>query len=293
MKELFKDFGIGISTSFEAFDFIFKNKLAHYYLYPIAMTLLLAYFATKGITHLAEWTRDWVMDKLGFAPEIADGWWDTVLMYIQNFTEMVIEFTLYIVFIYVAHKIMKYVVLILMSPIMALLSEKTEEILTGNEYPFEMAQFLKDIWRGVMIAMRNFFIEMAIIIGVLGFSLVCSWVFPPLAILLGPASTIFLFFIGAYFYGFSTMDYTNERRRLSVRQSVAFIKKNKGIAIGNGSVFAVFLLIPILGTYIGPIFAPIVCSVGATLAIHKKVDLGSDDNYLVPESEKGGGVVKS
>ena len=46
-----------------------------------------------------------------------------------------------------------------MSPVFAILSEKVESILTGNEYPFNIHQFLSDIWRGVKLAIRNFAIE--------------------------------------------------------------------------------------------------------------------------------------
>lgn len=286
MKKLLSDFGLGFSTSFEALGFVFKNKLAHYFLYPIAMILALAAFSANQIDKWSEVFSKAIIEWLGFSVTTPDGWWESFLMFLQKATEIVLEYTLYFLFIYVAHKLMKYAVLILMSPIMALLSEKTEEILTGNEYPFDFGQFMKDIWRGVLIAIRNLFMEVLIIIGVMGTTAVFSWIFPPLMIIVGPLSTLFLFFIGAYFYGFSTMDYTNERRRLNVKQSVQFIRHHKGIATGNGTVFSLLLIVPILGTYIGPIFAPIICSVGATLAIHKRVNLGTDDYYLYTQKEK-------
>ena len=42
------------------------------------------------------------------------------------------------------------------------------------------------------------------------------------------------------------MDYTLERH-FKYKESINFVKKNKGIAIGNGIVFMLFLLIPIIG----------------------------------------------
>ena len=177
---------------------------------------------------------------------------------------------MYIIFYYLYLKFNKYLVLILMSPIMALLSEKTEEVLTGNVYPFEWGQFMNDIWRGILIALRNMLFEIGIILVVWLVGLGLGVIFPPIMLIYTPLSAIFLFIVGAYFYGFSTMDYTNERRRLGISESVGFIRKNRWLAISNGMIFTVWLYIPI----IGPIIAPITCTAGVTLGIAKKIDLG-------------------
>ena len=71
---------------------------------------------------------------------------------------------LQIIFFLIAYLFGKYIVLILMSPIMAMLSEKTETILTGKKYPFTLKQFFRDIVRGIGIAFRNLFFQLLILL---------------------------------------------------------------------------------------------------------------------------------
>jgi len=147
-----------------------------------------------------------------------------------------------------------------MSPLLAYLSERTESIIMGHEFPFSWLQFFKDIFRGILLAFRNFFIE--ILLTVLLFFLS----FVPF---LGFATAPILFLISAYFYGFSFLDYTAERRKMKVKESVDFVKQNKGIAIGNGGIFALFLLIPFIGVSIAT-FISIISTVAASIAVLKK-----------------------
>ncbi|MCB0762627.1 MAG: EI24 domain-containing protein [Flavobacteriales bacterium] len=282
MRQLRTDFRLGIRNTFRAFNFVFEHRLGHFFLYPVLITVIIGWLGVKGVNKGVDLLKIWVYDLMGIT-EITkpdDGWWDTVVYWFQNFAEVIVSVLLYVAFYYIIHKTIKYLVLILMSPVMALLSERTEEILTGRTFPFEWGQFVKDIVRGVRIAIRNFFMETSMVLGIVILGMLISWLVPFVAFLVAPASLIATALIGAYYWGFATMDYTNERRRLSVSESVQFIRDNKGIAVGNGLLFYLMISVPVLGTYIGPVFATVMCTVGATLAIHEKVDLHNEDIIL-------------
>lgn len=153
-----------------------------------------------------------------------------------------------------------YIVVIIMSPFMAYVSEKTEQILNGNEYPFDLVQIIKDALRGILLAIRNFFME--ILISILVLLSVAVPVIGPVIVMIG--TPVILFFVSAYFYGFSFIDYTNERRKLSINESVNFVKNHKGMAVGHGLIFSLLMYIPIIGSFLSAIFA-IVSTVAATI----------------------------
>lgn len=133
----------------------------------------------------------------------------------------------------------KYLVVIILSPLLAHLSQKTEYKLTGNNYPFEMGQFLKDIKRGVRIALRNLlwqylFFLIIFIVSFLG------WKDPK------SAPVFYLIFVIAfYYYGFSFIDYVNERRKLDINESVMFVRHHWGLAIALGGIYSLMILGPV------------------------------------------------
>jgi len=137
----------------------------------------------------------------------------------------VLSFFINIVFFIVFAFISGYIVIIIMAPVLSYLSEKTEKILTGNKYNANFLQIIKDILRGVFIALRNLFIYLLFVVLMFFIS------FIPV---IGLFSPFVLFIISSYFYGFSFIDYINERQKLTIKKSVANIRQNKGIALGIG-----------------------------------------------------------
>jgi CysZ protein len=92
-------------------------------------------------------------------------------------------------------------------------------------------------------------------------------------------TTPLLFLVQAYYAGFGNMDYTLERH-YEYRDSVSFIKKNKGYAIGNGIVFMAMLLIPVIGIIL-------VLPVAVTAASKTTLKLLKEQQTQMPHQQQG------
>lgn len=158
----------------------------------------------------------------------------------------------------------KHIIMALSAPFMSPVSEKIESHLTGkNTHYHRNTTFKEQLWRGIRINMRNLGKELLITIPILLLKFI-----PVVNIF----STVLLFLVQAYYAGFGNMDYTLERH-FKYRESIQFIRKRKGIAIGNGIVFILFLLIPVIGV----IF---VLPMSVTAASLKTVTILKEENLL-------------
>ena len=145
----------------------------------------------------------------------------------------------------------KNLVLALSSPFMSMLSEKVEQKISGRKSSaaFSFNKFLRDLLRGIRIAIRNVLLE-------LFFTVILFFI--GLITFLTPLTTALIFLIQAYYAGFGNMDFTLERY-CNVRESIRFARQNRGLAIGNGAVFLLLFF-----TLIGFVFAIPLATIAAT-----------------------------
>jgi CysZ protein len=163
---------------------------------------------------------------------------------------------LWLLLMFFYFSLFKYLFLIIGSPVFAYLSEKTESIMEEKDFPFSFNQLMKDAVRGIKLALRNSLWQMFYLISLLLLSLfpVFGWITPIIAL-----------FIECYYYGFSMLDYSCERQKLSPSQSIDFINRHKGLAIGNGLVFYLMHGLIIIGWILAPAYAV----VAATISLYK------------------------
>lgn len=239
----FEDFGRGTAHYWSSLGYMFKHHLYYYFLFPLAIFFAVSY-GFYGLLESGEaYLLDQLLDWLGLNEEIEEGFWSTLKAFITGASAIIVK----IFFIATTFTIGKYIVMIVLSPVFAFLSEKIEEIETGKEYPFDMQVFIKDVLRGIKITIRNMFYELGIILA----CFIVSFFFPPFAVL----SPFIKMYFSWYFLGFAFMDYNLERKRFTLAHSIKFFRKYNGAAVASGFWFSVVYWVPLLGLMFGPILA--------------------------------------
>jgi CysZ protein len=244
---MLKEIITAIQAFFKTHRFIITHRLWKWILIPgILYTILFGagiYFFWNSSSTVIEW----MFAKTGVSNWM-EKWDDSWLRFLFIFGRIAIH----LVFLLFYFSLFKYLFLILGSPLFAWLSEKTEAIIEGKDFPFSLTQLLKDIVRGIRIALRNMLWQTvyAVAIFILAFIPVVGWITPLIGLM-----------IECYYLGFSMLDYSCERHKLSTAQSINFIGRHKGLAIGNGLVFYLMHLLPILGWVLAPSYAVIAATI--------------------------------
>ena len=276
----FKLLGLGYKNYWNGLKFIFANRLYWFLIFPM---ILFVCFYWLG-TYFEKLEGSVGYDIKHNIDEITT---------LNGLTWMTLKMIFYQKMYYLFTKSTIYFVIILLSPVLAVVSEKVEAILVGNKYPWNFMQLVKDIKRAIRLNMRLILVEYTIIIAVIVIG----------SFLTGPANFILVYvlpmIVGFYFYGFGFIDYVNERRRLNIAQSIHFVSRHKGLAFALGSVFSIcfysflfswnsFQSAPIdtnsqifWGTIVVITFslvaiAPLAAVVSSTMSIHDLVDLSKN-----------------
>lgn len=244
-----------IITSFQAYyqthRFIIKHRLWKWILIPGFIYAVLFCLGIYLFVVSSNSAIEFMLQKSGVAEwmeKMQNSWLSFLLIFGQIILNLVLLLFYFSLF--------KYLFLIIGSPLFAYLSEKTASIMEGKDYPFNFKQLMKDIMRGIRLALRNMLWQTVYTVSILILSFIplIGWVTPLLALL-----------VECYYLGFSMLDYSCERNKLSTSQSITFIGRHKGLAIGNGMVFYLMHFIPILGWLLAPSYAVI----AATISLYK------------------------
>ncbi|RFC53111.1 EI24 domain-containing protein [Brumimicrobium aurantiacum] len=279
--KFFKHFALGIRSYWKAISFIKTHKLYWYLPIPAGLMLLIYYVGSEFASWQAGWSEEQGCLECANMNET-----------IWFLLKMLLSISIGLILM----KFAKYIVVVLLSPMISIISQIVEKKLTNNKYPFSLQQTLHDVKRGLHIAMRNvmweyIFFLLILIVSALGWDEVHQSPFFYLT-----------FAIGFFYYGFSFIDYINERRRLDIDQSIHFIRRHRGLAVAIGCIYSVFILVPVdlgqmvnyegfldhpfqtLGTsllhfslWMLASIAPILTIVAATIAMHDLVDLSENE----------------
>jgi len=212
----------GIKAYLSAFELLNKLKLWKYFAIPVLISVVAAVLVFTSAYFLSAIIGDQITSVWGF------DWGKEVVSTIGDFIGGVIIIVFGLV-------IYRHVVMAFSAPFMSPVSEAIEKHYLGEVHTG--AKFSITLARAIKINARNLFKELLFIIPLFFLSLIP---------VIGIVFTGLIFLIQAYYAGFGNMDYTLERH-YNYKDSITFVKQHKGIAIGNGIVFMLLLMIPVVG----------------------------------------------
>lgn len=241
INDLFK----GMSSYLTALQLTAKHRLWGYFVIPAILTILLG----VAIFYSAWSLSDNIGDYLSriYPWEWGAAYVDEIA---QVFGGLLVAALGLIIF--------KNLVVALASPFMSFLSEKVERMVYGGDAPqFTVQQFISDLLRGMRIAIRLVVRELffTVVLFLLG-------IIPVFA----PVVPFALFAVQSYYAGAGNMDFTLERY-YRVKGSVQFVRRHRGLAIGNGVIYLLLYF-----SIIGFVFALPLSTIAGTLEAMKKIN---------------------
>ncbi|GJM33762.1 MAG: hypothetical protein DHS20C18_27630 [Saprospiraceae bacterium] len=235
----------GFTAYFKAFGIISRYRLWSYMVIPAVLAVVLAVLIFRFAWGISDDLGGWLISFYPF------DWGRTWLVKVANVFSglMIIAFSILF---------FKNLILAIASPFMSFLSENVEKQIKGlPEVPFSLSKMGSDFLRGITIAFRNIIRELFFTLIILLIGLI-----PPFGLL----APIAIFLVQAYYAGFGNLDFTLERH-FRVGESVRFVRKNKGLALGNGTAFLLLFF-----TGIGFVFALPLGAVAGTTEVLKRLE---------------------
>jgi uncharacterized protein involved in cysteine biosynthesis len=210
---------------------LLKGPLAGWFVPAAALTLALAALGWYGISAAAEHLSRWLLSQ---------GEWSADEAWLQTLT----EWMLWLALLVVKLKLTKYIVLVVMGPLFAAVSEAAEAQITGQTVAFSWSRWIKDAVRGMRSALALATFEWTLTLGL--------WVAGLTIPVLSPVTLPLAWLVGAWAYGASAMDYVWEREGKGARSGLVASLKRPAVAFGVGIPFALWMAIPVLAWTVGP-----------------------------------------
>lgn len=210
---------------------LLRGPLAGWFVPAAVITLALAALGWYGISAAAQHVAEWLLSR----------WtWTEDAPWLQGLA----EWGIWAVLLVVKLKLTKYIVLVVMGPLFAAVSEAAEAQISGRSFAFSWSRWLKDAVRGLRSALLLAAFEWSLSLALWGASLM----FP----VLSPVTVPLAWLVGAWAYGASAMDYVWERDGKGARGGLGASLRRPAMALGVGIPFALWMAIPLLAWTVGP-----------------------------------------
>lgn len=245
--------------------------MRHWYVIIAVAALMCMFLVRKALDAGAEWLEvHWLAPFHGKAREAVATWGGDGQGWIAAGVEHTLDAIVFVLSLWVQLKLTKFIVLIALSPLFAILAEwVARRMHHGREIAGGSRGWWWSLWRGlrsalllvglemvVGVIMGGVFLLVPLLLPVIG--LITWWLFPLLS---GAVST--------WFYGAALLDYAWEQQGLNARESLRMSWRHLGTALALGLPFLLAMSVPLVGWLTGPLLGGLIGIVAALLAIFR------------------------
>jgi CysZ protein len=240
---MIKDIISSIKNYFKAFSLINKIGLWKYFLIPALIGLLLGVFFISTAYGLSDDLGEYISKLWPF--EYGKNTIGNLSSWLGGLIILLLGIIVY-----------KHALMALSAPFMTPVSEKVEAFITSKEPRKKKGntEFFKLLFRSIRLNIRNLLKELLITIPLIFLSLIP---------VIGIFASVLILYIQSYYTGFGNIDYTLERY-FNYRDSKSFVKRHRGIAVGNGLIFTLMLFIPLIGVMLTLPIATVAATIDTT-----------------------------
>ncbi len=244
---MYKELINSVQSYFKALEIIKKLNLWKYFLIPAGIGLVVGLLFISTAYSLSDNLGAYISKLWPF--EFGKSFVTGLSSWIAGFSIIILGIILY-----------KHILMALSAPFMTPVSEKVEVYLTGKPIvkSDSKSKFMSQLLRSIQLNGNNLIKELAITLPLMLLSLIP---------LFGLIAVVLIFYFQSYYTGFGNMDYTLERH-LNYKESKQFVKKHRGLAVGNGAIFTLMLFIP----FVGIILTLPISTVAATIDTISKLE---------------------
>ena len=225
---------------------LLRGPLFWWFLPAGLVTLFLAGLGWWGIAQLSEKAAELI------GSQVSD---DPMSPWLHSLTEWLVWLMLLVLKL----KLTKYVVLVVMGPLFAAVSEAAEAHMTGVETPFSMTRWIKDAVRGLRSAALLASFEWTLTAGL--------WALGLMVPVLSPVTLPLAWLLSAWAYGASVMDCVWEREGKGARAGWWASVKRADVALSVGVPFALWMSVPVLAWTVGPLMGGMGATTTACVAL--------------------------
>ncbi len=184
---------------------------------------------------------EWIILKTGLK-----SWVDSLSSDLIGFFITMGSFWLWFTLLLLYFALFKFIFIALFSPFFAYLHLRIAAIQKNEIFQFQWTPYRKLVFRALALSLTNMLWQAVYLVPII---LVCT--IP----IIGWFTPIFTILMECYFFGYAMLDYGLATENKSSLLAATYVSRHKGLPIGNGIMFYLLHLIPVIGWMTAPFYA--------------------------------------